>query len=202
MAPTKNEVVTEFRTEEILRAAREVFAAKGFERATIDDVAQAAGVAKGTVYLYFKSKQEIYWAALRRGIEEVSDAAREAVEAADGIEAKIRAFVSAKLRFFAREHEFFRIYAGELASAATERASFQDDVLGLYHEQVELMRTVFEDALARREMRAVDPRALAFAVFDLTRGLVNQRLRHWSKTTIEQDVAFACSLIWQGVAPR
>jgi AcrR family transcriptional regulator len=62
---TRHEVVCEFRCAEILEAARRVFGRKGYG-ATVDEIAAAAGLAKGTVYLYFPSKREIYLAALRR----------------------------------------------------------------------------------------------------------------------------------------
>ena len=54
---TKKDVVTEFRCAGILEAARKVFATKGFHEAKVDDIADAAGVAKGTVYLYYDSKR-------------------------------------------------------------------------------------------------------------------------------------------------
>lgn len=53
------------RHEQILSAAFEVFAARGFEAARIDEVAAQAGVAKGTVYLYFKNKEQLFRAVVR-----------------------------------------------------------------------------------------------------------------------------------------
>src|SRR5215831_6325877 len=47
------------RQDQILDAAARVFAEKGFERATIHDVAQTAGVAEGSIYNYFKNKQDL-----------------------------------------------------------------------------------------------------------------------------------------------
>ncbi len=52
------------RRERLLDAALEAFGAKGFDGASVEDVARAAGVAKGTVYLYFKSKEAIFSALL------------------------------------------------------------------------------------------------------------------------------------------
>jgi AcrR family transcriptional regulator len=74
---TKKEVVTEFRTAGILEAARKVFAKKGFSDATVDDIANAAGVAKGTIYLYYKSKRDVYFAALKFGLEQMYSALAE-----------------------------------------------------------------------------------------------------------------------------
>ena len=53
------------RYEQILAAAFEVFAAKGFASSRLDDVAQRAGVAKGTIYLYFKDKDQLFRAVVR-----------------------------------------------------------------------------------------------------------------------------------------
>jgi AcrR family transcriptional regulator len=70
---TKQEVVTEFRCAEILEAARKVFAKKGFVDATMDDIAAATGLAKGTLYLYFKSKRDVYMKTLQEGLTELLD---------------------------------------------------------------------------------------------------------------------------------
>ncbi|NJE13628.1 TetR/AcrR family transcriptional regulator [Thermococcus sp. LS2] len=45
--------------EKILKAARELFAEKGYDKTTVDEIVERAGVAKGTFYNYFKSKEEL-----------------------------------------------------------------------------------------------------------------------------------------------
>jgi len=57
------------RLEEILGAAFQVFAAHGYEAARIDEVARLAGIAKGTIYLYFKGKEELFRAVVRHLIQ-------------------------------------------------------------------------------------------------------------------------------------
>ena len=64
---TKQDVVSEFRSAEIVGVARKVFARKGFHDATVDEIAETAGLAKGTVYVYFRSKRSLYL-ALHQGI--------------------------------------------------------------------------------------------------------------------------------------
>jgi AcrR family transcriptional regulator len=59
ISPRARRALTEERRKQILDAAAKVFAAKGFERATIADVARAAGVAEGSIYNYFKNKGEL-----------------------------------------------------------------------------------------------------------------------------------------------
>src|SRR6058998_2187979 len=96
MVKSKKDVVTEFRTAGILEAARKVFARKGFHDATVDDIAIAAGVAKGTLYLYYQSKRELYFAALKFGIAQMYSALAEEVRQASTTEEKLRALIATK----------------------------------------------------------------------------------------------------------
>ncbi len=64
----RTEAEREERMRTIRAAALDVFAAEGFAAARLDDVAQAAGVAKGTIYLYFKSKEDLFEAIVKSTI--------------------------------------------------------------------------------------------------------------------------------------
>jgi AcrR family transcriptional regulator len=57
------------RQEAILKAAQKVFFSKGLEQATIDDIAEEAELSKGTIYLYFKSKEELYISVFTKGLD-------------------------------------------------------------------------------------------------------------------------------------
>ena len=67
--PSARRALTEERSAQILDAAAKVFAAKGFERATISDVARSAGLAEGTIYNYFKNKNDLLVSLPHRIIE-------------------------------------------------------------------------------------------------------------------------------------
>ena len=59
----------EHRREEILNAAQRVFFEKGLQAATMDEIAEAAELSKGTLYLYYKSKEDLYLAVMMHGME-------------------------------------------------------------------------------------------------------------------------------------
>ena len=69
--PTRTEVITGYRRDALLQAATRVFGKHGFDCATMEQIAHQADVAKGTTYLYHQSKQNIYDAALGRGLAEL-----------------------------------------------------------------------------------------------------------------------------------
>jgi len=61
----------EHRKEEILDAAKKVFFEKDLATATVDEIAEAAELSKGTLYLYYKSKEDMYLGVMMRGMEEL-----------------------------------------------------------------------------------------------------------------------------------
>src|SRR5206468_8943378 len=129
---TKRDVVIEFRTSEILEAARKVFAKKGFHDATMDDIATAAGVAKGTVYLYYRSKQEVYFAALKFGIAQMYAALVEEVRRVSTTQEKLRALIAAKLAYFETNRDFFKIYYFELGKIPIHPGAMDSEFKSLY----------------------------------------------------------------------
>jgi AcrR family transcriptional regulator len=202
MPRTRKEVLTEFRTAEILQAAHHVFAEKGFDQATIADIASAAGVAKGTVYLYYRSKRDVYWAALKNDMLTLRDEMRRQLDGADTIEQKVRAVIATKLRYFEQHRDFFRIYYSELGRSVTRHTQFQRQVDEIYLEQVHMLEHALQQAVRRRTIRHLRAEAIAFAVLDLTRGVIAQRLRGWSATELDEDIAFTFDLVWKGIALR
>jgi AcrR family transcriptional regulator len=76
-------VPAEARRQAILDAALAIFAEKGFEAARLDDVAARAGIAKGTVYLYFRDKQTLFEELVRSAVHPILAAVAHAATAAD-----------------------------------------------------------------------------------------------------------------------
>jgi AcrR family transcriptional regulator len=197
---TKKDVVTEFRTAGILEAARKIFAKKGFHDATVDDIATTAGVAKGTVYLYYGSKQEVYFAALKFGISQMYAVLVQEVRRASTSEQKLRALIAAKLAYFDENRDFFKIYYSELGKIPTHPGIMGAEFKALYLEQARLVESILKEGARKKVIRNLPTDHTAFAISDIIRGVVTQRVLGWSKTKMSQDVDFIFDLIWKGIA--
>jgi AcrR family transcriptional regulator len=93
------------RRNEILRSAAVVFAKKGFHAARISDVAARAGVAQGTIYRFFDSKEELAVSVLRNGMGFLEEMVTDALAAADAGEdagAALERFIHQASEFYAR----------------------------------------------------------------------------------------------------
>lgn len=198
---TKDQLVLAFRRDQLLNAAHLIFASKGFAAATVDEIAAAAGVAKGTVYLYFASKEEIYWAALNRGLDELHERTREAVAAADTVLMKVRAFMATRVAFFEAHGNFFRVYIGEVSNIAAPPARSRKEFRRRRLEQVAILENVLGDAAERGAVRAPLIPGAGDYIVAVTHSLALRRLQGESRNTVDEDLSSAIDLLWRGLAP-
>jgi len=195
---TKKDVLSEFRRSELLAAARAVFGKKGFHDACIDEIAEMAEVAKGTVYLYYKSKRDLYMEALKFGVESLNEQLKAKAEVTEDCEQTLRLLTETKIAFFEENRDFFRIYYSELGKLPGHPSAipFARD---LYAEQARVFEGVLRAGIRRRKVRNLDVQKTALAIADLTRGVATQRLLGTWKGPIADDVEFIVSVIWRGI---
>jgi len=127
----------ENRREQILRHAKVVFARKGYHDTGVDDIIARARIARGTLYLYFNGKREVFGALLDRLMHELDDAVR-AVELGAGKPApldQVRANVRRVLELLVRDPTNVRLLFHQAASLDNESREvlqrFYDRVLGM-----------------------------------------------------------------------
>lgn len=98
----------------ILDAAIKVFANAGFHTSTMDQVAEAAGVAKGTLYLYFKSKNDLLDELIDMRTARLTSLMTKGVAQAHDLRARIRAIIDAHFEFYSTERDFMMLFASQL----------------------------------------------------------------------------------------
>ena len=94
----------------ILQAARAVFSKHGYDATSMDVIASAAGVAKGTLYLYYPAKAEIYAASVIEGLRELSNQTAAVLQSGRDIREVLRRFHMTRHHYFETHADFFRIY--------------------------------------------------------------------------------------------
>ena len=199
LGKTKKDVLSEFRRNELLTAARIVFGKKGFHDASIEEIADMAEVAKGTVYLYYKSKKDLYLEAVRFGVELLNQKLKSRADDSGNCLETLRALTETKIVYFEENRDFFRIYYSELGKLPGHPAAISL-VRDLYTEQAKVFERVLREGIKRREVRSLDVEKMAFAIADLTRGIATQRLLGMSKARLADDVELIVSIIWKGIA--
>jgi TetR/AcrR family transcriptional regulator len=194
-------LVADFRRISILDAAREVFSEHGYEATTMDLIATAAGVAKGTLYLYYPAKAAIYSAAVMEGLRELANLTAAVLESGLDIREVLRSFLLTRLRYFETHADFFRIYSSEVGNLGGGATRIREEYLSLYKRQTQLLEHVLKAAVRSKQIRKIDARAVAAATLDVSHGLVVRHVRDRSQRS-ESDVETVIDLLWRGLEIR
>jgi AcrR family transcriptional regulator len=189
---TKQKIVSEFRRAEIIDAARTVFARRGFAHGIIDEIAKEAGIAKGTVYLYFRSKTEIYRAVLRHDMKTLKKETLERIDAAATLKEKIGAFILSRLKNAEARKDFFRIMDTEQQNLSMTRSQYRE-FLG---EPVQRLASAIEEASQRGEIRSLPADKAAWIIADMARGTIQRRLLGQNSGSLRTEAEFLTSFIW------
>jgi TetR/AcrR family fatty acid metabolism transcriptional regulator len=140
--------------EKILAAAARLFATQRFHEARMEDIAAAAEVGKGTLYRYFKDKDELYDALLVRAGEQFSRRLAEELAQAAGARARLEAYVAAVIGYFDEHpHLFDLIQRAEVMHAADGAFPWE----GTRQDTIRLVRQVFAEGEESGEFSIRDP---------------------------------------------
>lgn len=155
---------SEDRPREICAAALEVFAEKGFAGARLDEIARRAGVSKGTLYLYFTDKAELFRAVVRSAISPNIDQIRQSLGSADLPFAELFPILIERFAAITRA-----VPVGAVAKMVIGESRNFPEIAKVWHDEVvargvETVGVLVARAQARGELRPVDPRLVAFSL--------------------------------------
>ncbi|HJZ86040.1 MAG TPA: TetR/AcrR family transcriptional regulator [Polyangia bacterium] len=149
--------------ERILEAAIRVFAGKGFFNSKVSEIAREAGVADGTIYLYFKSKDDLLISLFEDRMERINQALRERLPREPSAEAKLRRFIEMHLDLVEKHRALVEVLTVELRQSAKFMREYKNPKFG---EFLRLLAAIIEDGQRAGELRAgVPPTLVARAIF-------------------------------------
>ncbi|MER3523122.1 MAG: hypothetical protein C4326_03425 [Ignavibacteria bacterium] len=186
---------------EILSAARKVFATKGYERATLDEIAELAEFAKGTLYNYFDSKETLFREIVESILDEMIHIAEQALAEGGPVRDQFCRYAVRTLEYYRTNEDLLHILVREI-----HRTHMKEDLSAII-KRVHAIASVLASAL-RREMnkRLIikdDPAELAHVFV----GMIHNRAMRRSFTLpgltavdCEAEATFLTRLFFDGAA--
>ncbi|MBI3758107.1 MAG: TetR/AcrR family transcriptional regulator [Deltaproteobacteria bacterium] len=196
------------RPEEISAAALSVFARRGLHKTTLDDVAKEAGVSKGTIYLYFKSKEELFIAAAQQVVpaaEELATLLPASLHTTEELGQALRKVAGTLYRRFCAPAylAFFSLMAAEtLRHPEWGHLYFQRIVLALTRRIADLLQRAITDGIARQFDPLLVARAFAGTLLIMAvtqEHLGGKRLTPFSEQRIVDSLT---DLFLHGISPE
>lgn len=188
------------RRADILRAARAVFAEKGYGAAAVAEIASRAGVVEGTVYSYFDSKRALLVAVMKAFFEELIAETESGLRAVRGTDNRLRYIIRRHLETFVSDPGLCRVIIRE---ARPDVALYDEAILDLNRRYTGLALSVLEQGVASGELRRD---LVPGVVRDLVYGGIEHAVWRFVFTDGELDVGRLADqladVLLDGIAPR
>jgi len=164
----------EERRNSIVTAAREAFSEKGFTAATMDGIADDCGLAKGTLYLYFKSKEELYVSIVLEGASLLRKDLARIADLSLPADRLLAELLQTYYNFYEKNQKYFRIMF--LSSQPDFRERAPEELLKKCADEARACMQVVSDVIAKGissgVFRKVHPWAFAIVLWSTVNGIV------------------------------
>ena len=169
----------------ILQAAADAFGTKGFHAVTVQDISERAGIARGTFYLYFKDKKDVYRALSRELQSQIIEVilpggASELLAKGTDVAALVRERLVGLGRLFEREAGFARVFVYRTPGTDPE---FEEQRRGFVRDLTDGIATVLRAGADRGFFRRHDPRVAAMCLV----GSMEMVIESWLQTAGERN---------------
>jgi len=202
MPKSKEDVVQEFRVQSIQEAAIRVISRKGMAAATMQEIAKEAGVAKGTIYLYFRDREELVEKTFETAIGQLHQRLDAALDGDGSFAERLRSLLTAQLAFFSENREFFRLYhslrvpEGSAMQQRRQKRTCQPQ----FRARVDRLAGILQQAMDSGEVRRLDPRRLALFLIEGSIAIVLERLSEDAPPPENDDVELVVSTLLDGIS--
>src|SRR5579884_3070482 len=183
--------------QRIIREAASEFARLGFEQANINTIAEQAGIGKGTIYLYFENKRELFLAMLRQIAQEQLASIRAALATDGSLRARLERLFLALSRLAHEEIHSFNVYMSALYGV---NRAFKEEATQLLRDYVAVIALVLEESMTRGEIQRVEPDAAALMILSLTEAYVlSAGVLGQSQVQIARQARHVADLVMSGI---
>ncbi|MEM7033324.1 MAG: TetR/AcrR family transcriptional regulator [Chloroflexota bacterium] len=158
------------RIPQIIDAALGVFAVKGFNQATMSDVAKAAGLSKGTIYLYFNDKDDLIYSALLASLEQGFGNLALILDSEGEVKGQILKWVEEIASQMAESATHLSI-GFEFYALANRRPDIRECLQKYFQQYRQLLGEVIQKGITQGEFQPVEADAVAVAIIALFEGL-------------------------------
>ena len=181
----------EHRRSAILRSARKEFFEKGFRAVTVDGIAKRAELSKGAIYLYFKSKEEIYAQILLRDIDKFHARVDALLDTAKSAPDNLRQFAEVYADFFISDRELFRIFMNFMIqhNPVNFTPNINDHIVKSTNQTVLIIEQILQMGMERGEFPGCrNVRVCRNALWGLLNGIIALHLFTGREATREERV--------------
>jgi AcrR family transcriptional regulator len=200
----RSKLLSDLRVQEVQAGALRVISRKGLTGATMQEIADEAGIAKGTLYLYFRDREDVLERTADFAFEKLGARLAATLPQISDFAGKLEALLRSEIEFFDEHREFFRIYIAlkHPPDAVHQSARRRRMCHPRYARHLAKLEAMLAEAMERGEVRNCDPARLALFVSESAVALMLRRLTEEKPPPAETDVAWMADILLHGLAAK
>ena len=157
----------------IFETSMKLFAEKGYDATSIEEITATVGVAKGTLYYHFSSKEEIFKFLVEEGVMLLKNSIEIKTEKLTNSIDKLRAIVLIELKVLVKYESFMTIILSEIWGSGTRAKMCRDYVF----EYIQMIQEIVEEGMKKGEIVEADPNVIASGIFGFACSSLIYKLR-------------------------
>ena len=151
----------------IIKIATELFAQYGLKKTTMDEIAEKAGIAKGTIYIYFESKEKLFAAIVNKESEEYFQKLESAINVCPSPEDKIKAFVHSFFEIIFDYMNLYNVAFNTMSEINNLMPTLQSELEQYYTKVKEIIRNIMQQGVSDGSFREIEIELFVDTVKDL-----------------------------------
>lgn len=188
------------RRNEILQASARVFVKKGFFKTQMEDVAKESGVAKGTLYLYFRSKEELFASIFEdifeQGVSNIETIKNMQVD----VKEKLMMFIKSQLEFCEKNMELFMMVDRELHHMEkTLKMSHTQKIMKKYEKIICSLSEIITQGIKEKLIKKIDPLLVSLILIDIIKSTVYKNVKFHSREKLIEQIPTVLDIFFNGV---
>ena len=200
---TKEELVERFRVDTIQEAALRVIARKGLSAASMQEIADEAGIAKGTLYLYFQNQSDLLQKTVEQAFGRLADELEAALEGSGTYVERLERQFRAKTQFLESNVALLRLYAAAIYPEGTpQHAHCSRSESPHFQRYFQRLKAFLGEAMDAGEIRRMRPDRLALFVEEGFMAILLSRLRETDPPPIEEELSWLMQLLHEGIGTQ
>ena len=196
---TRKEQEKQARKKDILSTALALFAEKGFHEVTVNEIAREVGLSKGTLYLYFKSKENLFYSVILDKHNALLDDLQLTLRKDAPFLNRLECFIRSYLQFFKKHQSYYKIIHCEKGGLNGRRHTrFRQQMMVMHDESAKVMKECIGIGQKEGILKEFQPEIMMKALRGLLNSFAFQSIFFDSKSSPKRDATFVMQLFLNG----
>lgn len=179
----------------IFETSMKLFAEKGYDATSIEEITATVGVAKGTLYYHFSSKDEIFYFLVEEGMKLLKNSIEIKTSKFDNVVDKIKAIILIQIKVIAKYEHIITIILNQFLGTESRNLSCQAFVL----DYIKTIEDIILDGMKKNEIPNGDAKLIASTIFSLTYSILVYKLQNDNSISVNELYKKYQSIIINGL---